>query len=343
MITTQTNDSARSTHSPPDALNVSAVSKRFGNLTAVNNVSLTVPPGQVLALLGPNGAGKTTLLDMILGFTQPDAGSLQVLGHSPKTATSRGKIGALLQTEGLLNDLSVAETVRMVASCHRRHVPVAEVMRRAGLYSFSSRKVGKCSGGQVQRLRFGLALLTDPEFLVLDEPTAGMDATVRRTFWATMHEEAARGRTVIFATHYLQEADDFADRLVLLSQGRVVEDGTVAEITAHAQRTVTGVWAGDQCSVAPEEIARRFQIPDDDWSLDQTASSSEESQVRFQVDDSDALAAELLSRGLVRDLQIKHPTVEDKFIELTAEAEAETSDAASTVNTAGTETSEVAS
>ena len=163
-----------------NALVVTGVTKRFGTLTAVDNVSLTVPVGEIVALLGPNGAGKTTLLDMVLGFTEPAAGSISVMGQMPRGAATSGAVGAVLQTRGLLDDLTASETLRMVASCHRQHLPIADVMERAGVTEFAKTKVGKCSGGQVQRLRFALALLTDPQLLILDEPTAGMDASARR-------------------------------------------------------------------------------------------------------------------------------------------------------------------
>src|SRR5699024_6778632 len=185
------------------ALAIESVTKRFGDITAVDNVSLEIRPGEILALLGPNGAGKTTLLVMALGFAEPNTGSIHAFGATPKRAASNGHIGAVLQDGGLLADHTVGETIKMIASCHYSHASVDDVMRRAGVAHFVSRKVKKCSGGQKQRLRFALALLADPQLLILDEPTAGLDATARREFWDTMHTEAKRGRTIVFATHYL--------------------------------------------------------------------------------------------------------------------------------------------
>lgn len=289
-----------------NALVVTGVTKRFGTLTAVDNVSLTVPVGEIVALLGPNGAGKTTLLDMVLGFTEPASGSISVMGQAPRGAATSGAVGAVLQTRGLLDDLTASETLRMVASCHRHHLPIADVMERAGVTEFARTKVGKCSGGQVQRLRFALALLTDPQLLILDEPTAGMDASARRDFWHTMHAEAERGRTVVFATHYLQEADDYADRVILMRQGRVVADGTVAEMTATQDRIVEALWL--RTDVDPAVVAGQLNIPT--W-------SREGKRVRFTSADSDALARHLLTENLACDLEISRPSMESVFFELT--------------------------
>ncbi len=289
-----------------NALVVTGVTKRFGTLTAVDNVSLTVPVGEIVALLGPNGAGKTTLLDMVLGFTEPASGSISVMGQSPRAAATSGDVGAVLQTRGLLDDLTASETLRMVASCHRHHLPISDVMERAGVTEFAKTKVGKCSGGQVQRLRFALALLTDPQLLILDEPTAGMDASARRDFWHTMHAEAERGRTVVFATHYLQEADDYADRVILMRQGHVVADGTVAEMTATQDRIVEALWL--RTDVDPAVVAGQLNIPT--W-------SREGKRVRFTSADSDALARHLLTENLACDLEISRPSMESVFFELT--------------------------
>ena len=212
-------------------------------VVAVDRIDLTIPIGEVVALLGPNGAGKTTTLDIVLGLIEPTRGTARVLGRSPREAVQAGLVSAVLQTGGLLADLTVGETVQYVAATYgEHHDDPADVLARAGLSELAGRRVSKCSGGQQQRLRFALALLADPQLLVLDEPTAGMDVAARREFWAVMREEAARGRTVVFATHYLEEADDFADRIVLVADGRVVADGPTAEIRATATgRVVSAV------------------------------------------------------------------------------------------------------
>src|SRR6478735_3441308 len=218
---------------------------------AVDGIDLRIEPGEVVAFLGPNGAGKTTTLDMVLGLTEPTSGTAEVFCRRPREAVVGGHVSAVLQTGGLLRDLTVRETVRMIASTYAVHSPVDEVIDRAGLRSLADRRVSKCSGGEQQRLRFALALLPDPRLLVLDEPTAGMDVTARRDFWDTMHADASAGRTVVFATHYLEEADAFADRIVFIAGGRIVADGTTAEIRSRASgRTVSATLPSSSLAAA---------------------------------------------------------------------------------------------
>lgn len=304
-----------SSETPADLVIAAAdVRRHFKQVRAVDGVDLTVPRGEVMALLGPNGAGKTTFLDMVLGFTVPSSGRLEVFGGSPRRAVADGRVGAVLQTGALLEDLTVEQTLRYVAGCHRRHLPVDEVIDRAGLSALASRRVKKCSGGEKQRLRFGLALLTDPELLILDEPTAGMDVAARAEFWSAMHAEADRGRTVVFATHYLQEAADFADRIVLLREGRVHTSGTVHELTSGAPRTVSCTWVG---SGSPAEFVARqgLDLPDDG-----TRTSGD--RVAFSVADgpeaSDRLVAALLTEGVGRDVEVERATLDRVFLDLTA-------------------------
>src|SRR5690349_23166240 len=215
------------------------LTKSFRDVHAVRGIDLRIEQGEIVAFLGPNGAGKTTTIDLLLGPSQPIAGSVEVLGHTPRQAIARGLVSAVMQTGGLLKDLTVRETVEYTASLFADTQPVDAVLAHAGITGLADRRVGKCSGGEQQRLRFAMALLSDPALLLLDEPTTGMDVEGRRTFWSTIREDAAKGRTVLFATHYLEEADQYADRIVLISQGRIVADGTGAEIKALASgRTV---------------------------------------------------------------------------------------------------------
>jgi ABC-2 type transport system ATP-binding protein len=216
------------------AVELDQVDKRFGAVTAVAGVSLRIRPGEVVALLGPNGAGKTSTIDMLLGLSEPTAGSVRVHGMKPREAVALGLVSAVMQTGGLLKDYTVEETVRLTASLFGGARPVDEVLERAGIADLRSRRVGKCSGGEQQRLRFAMALLPDPDLLILDEPTTGMDVAGRHDFWSAIREDARRGRTVIFATHYLEEADAYADRIVFIRRGQVVADGTAAHVKALA-------------------------------------------------------------------------------------------------------------
>ena len=214
------------------AVMLAGLRKSYGDVHAVAGIDLVIAPGEVVGLLGPNGAGKSTTVDMLLGLTRPDAGTVTVFGASPHEAVASGTIGAMLQGGALLDDATVGETIAMVASLHRAPMPVAEALRRSGVEDLANRRCAKLSGGQKQRVRFAVALVSDPDLLVLDEPTAAMDVQSRREFWKSMHGFTNTGRTVLFATHYLEEAESYADRVVLMRAGRIVADGSVAEVTS---------------------------------------------------------------------------------------------------------------
>ncbi|PKH38097.1 ABC-2 type transport system ATP-binding protein [Nocardioides alpinus] len=209
-------------------------------VVAVDDVDLTIAAGEIVAFLGPNGAGKTTTVDMLLGLTRPDAGTVEVYGVEPGAAVRAGRVSAVMQTGGLLPDFTVEETVRAIAATHGRSDRVAAVIERAALSEIADRRVQACSGGEQQRLKFALALVPDPDLVILDEPTAGMDVATRQHFWDTMRADAAQGRTIVFATHYLAEADEFAERTVLIARGRIVADGPTADVRASfGGRTVS--------------------------------------------------------------------------------------------------------
>ncbi|GAA3285182.1 ABC transporter ATP-binding protein [Nesterenkonia halobia] len=281
-----------------------------GRVHAVDGVDLDVSRGEVTALLGPNGAGKTTLIDVVLGLTAPEQGSVEVLGTAPAHAVRDGRISALLQTGGLLPDLTAVETVRMIAALHRNPADVDEVIDIAGVRPFASRKVGKCSGGQQQRLRFALALLPRPEVLILDEPTAGMDVSARHEFWDRMRAQADAGATVLFATHYLEEAEQFARRTVLLDRGRVLADGATDEVrsragAAHLQVT----WLP-----SPAELAALQEAVPDVREVEQRGS-----RLALRTDAPDAAAVHLLTRTAAHDLTIRPASLEEAFQMLTAD------------------------
>jgi ABC-2 type transport system ATP-binding protein len=227
------------------ALKAIGLTKRFGGqggetVTAVDGIDLTIESGEIVAFLGPNGAGKTTTVDMLLGLTSPTSGTIEVYGATPRCSVADGRISAVLQTGGLLPNFTVAETIRAIAALHGRPERVDVVVERAGLGSLANRLVKACSGGEQQRLKFALALVPDPDLVIMDEPTTGMDVAARQEFWNTMRADAADGRTIVFATHYLAEADAFADRTVLMACGRIVADGPTAEVrAAYGGQTVT--------------------------------------------------------------------------------------------------------
>jgi len=212
------------------------VTKFYGDVRAVDSVSFALRGGEVVAFLGPNGAGKSTSLEMLLGLRRPTNGTIRVCGRGPYEAVKAGRVGAMLQSGGLMPEVTVSELIGFVAGLHPHPVPVAEILRRAGVAEIATRRVDRLSGGQTQRVRFALAIAGEVDLLVLDEPTAAMDVATRQSFWADMRAEVARGRTLLFATHYLEEADHVADRVLVINRGRLVVDGTPSEIKALAGR-----------------------------------------------------------------------------------------------------------
>jgi ABC-2 type transport system ATP-binding protein len=286
-----------------------------GAVRAVDGLDLRIEPGEVVAFLGPNGAGKTTTIDMVLGLAAPTAGTVQVLGTTPEAAVAAGRVAAVMQTGGLLRDLTVAETVSLTAALFGRNVDPIGYLERAGIADIASRPVAKCSGGQQQRLRFAMALVPDPDLLILDEPTTGMDVEGRREFWAAIRADAARGRTVVFATHYLDEADAYADRVVMISHGRVVADGSAAEVKALASgRTVSAELEDD---AAREAAAAALAVQPG-------VETVEERGARLIVStaDSDNVARYLLTSTTAHDIEITARNLEDAFVALTSDAAA---------------------
>jgi ABC-2 type transport system ATP-binding protein len=290
------------------AISAKGLYKDFGSVHAVRGIDLEVQPGEIVAFLGPNGAGKTTTIDMILGLSEPTSGSVSVFGQTPRSAIAHGLVAAVMQTAGLLKDISVRETLELTGSLFVHHVTVNSVMQRAGITDIADRKVTKCSGGEQQRLRFAMALLSDPELLILDEPTTGMDVAGRREFWASIRQDATRGRTILFATHYLEEADEYADRVILVRQGRIVADGTASQVKSMVSgRTVRATIPGVTAQLiegvpAAESVELRGDT------------------VRIHSSDSDVVARYLLTHTDAHDLEIESRGIEDAFLALTADS-----------------------
>jgi ABC-2 type transport system ATP-binding protein len=295
-----------------------------GAIRAVRGIDLSITPGETVALLGPNGAGKSTTIDMLLGLLEPDEGTVSVFGRSPSEAVDQGAVGAMLQTGALIKDLSVRELVTMMASLYPAPLDIEEVLKLTGAGEFAAQRTEKLSGGQTQRVRSAVALVSNPELLVLDEPTAAMDVEGRHSFWTTMREFAARGKTVLFATHYLEEADAYADRAVLMAHGRIVADGPTNEIKAMVgTRTI------------------RATLPEAD--LDALAALPGVSGVErrgelttLSCTDSDAAIRSLLAAyPSARDIEIAAAGLEQAFLELTGDDAEAHSSASSPMGPAG--------
>ncbi len=288
------------------AVRLTGLRKAFGAVTAVDGVDLTVAPGEVVALLGPNGAGKTTTIEMLLGLRDPDEGTASVFGLTPTAAVRSGRVGAMMQSGGLLHDLKVRETVALVAAMHEHPLSVDAALELAGVADLGGRKVESLSGGQRQRVLFALAVVPDPSLVVLDEPTVAMDVESRRAFWASMRVLTDRGRSVLFATHYLEEADQNADRIVLMAAGRVVADGPATEIkaTVDVRRIRTTLPGADL-----EALARLPGV---------ASVQAHGGTVTLTCDDADsALRGLVATQPSARDFEVTGAGLEDAFLALT--------------------------
>ncbi len=291
------------------AIALSGLRKRFGQLTAVDGIALEIGRGEVVALLGPNGAGKSTTIDLALGLSTPDEGEAQLFGGTPRSAIVAGRVGAMLQGGALLPTLTVRQSVELVAAAHRHPLPVDEAMERARVTDIAKQRVARLSGGQMQRARFAVAVVSNPDLLILDEPTAAMDVEARHVFWESMREFTHEGRTVVFATHYLDEADAFADRIVILNRGRIVADGTPAEVKA----VVSGRVVSFDLDAAPAALRSALAALPGVQSVEQRGT-----RVSIQTADSDAtLRAVLAEHPGAHDVEVLSRTMDDAFLALT--------------------------
>ncbi|MEU5990253.1 ABC transporter ATP-binding protein [Spirillospora sp. NPDC047418] len=289
--------------------------KDYGTVRAVDGLGLRLDRGTSVALLGPNGAGKSTTIAMLLGLVPPDAGTVRVLGTTPQRAVRDGRVGAMPQSGRLIGGVTVRELLGFVlrsyaAKARGRAVPpLAETMEIAHITDLAGRRADRLSGGQAQRVRFAIAVAGAPELLVLDEPTTGLDIEARRELWASVRSYAELGRTILFSTHYLEEADDYADRIVVIDRGRVIADGTSEAI----KRRVPGRTVGFDLD-GPMTVL--------DGLPGVVGSEVRGGRVRLHTTDSDATVLALAEAGMVRNLEVAGAGLEEAFLALTERKEA---------------------
>ncbi len=291
----------------PPALDIAGLTVRYGDTVAVDGLDLTVPAGQTVALLGPNGAGKSTVVNAVLGLLRPDAGRIRVLDRTPLDAIRAGGVGAMLQHGGLPGEARVSEVIDLVGRSFPTRWPLEDLVATAGIDGVLARPVDALSGGQRQRVLLALALAGEPPLLLLDEPTSAMDVEGRRAFWTTMRGLAGRGHTVVFATHHLAEADAVADRVVVVAGGRVVADGSAAQLKAGAATRRISFTAAPGRDVDALPAVR--------------SSSRQGSTVTLTTGDAEAtLRALLAGDAPLPDLEVRGASLEDAVLTLTSSA-----------------------
>ncbi|MFY8143158.1 MAG: ABC transporter ATP-binding protein, partial [Caulobacter sp.] len=296
-IETEPTMSPQSTE-PPIAV-LSKVLKRRGATLALNGLDLAIRPGQCVALLGPNGAGKSTTVALLTGRLRPDAGEAFLFAGDPRTLASRGRLGVMLQRAGLPGALSVREQIDLFRGYYRKPRPLDEVVRLAGLEGLEKRRCGALSGGQQRRVQFALAIAGRPDFLVLDEPTTGMDSDARRALWSAVRAEIARGCAVLLTTHHLDEAEALADRIVVIDHGQVIADGTPEAIKSR----VSGVAIRCRTRLSDTELASLARV---------TGVSRDGGKVTLLTTSAPATLRELLARDeAVDDLTVSGASLED--------------------------------
>ena len=281
------------------------VTKRYGAVTALDGVSLSLEPGRVTALLGPNGAGKTTTVRLLLGLTQPTRGRVTLFGEDPRSQAARRRTGVMLQVSKVPETLKVREHVALFSSYYPAPMSEADTLGLAGLTRLADRKYGELSGGEKQRVLFALAVCGNPDLLFLDEPTVGLDVEARRVFWDQVRRLASRGRSLLLTTHYLEEADALADRIVVVNRGAIVADGTPSQVkglaAARRLRCVT--------SVAAEAVRR---LPGVQSVRDYGAS------LDVMTNDAESVARHLFALDpALSGLEITGAGLEDAFLTLT--------------------------
>jgi ABC-2 type transport system ATP-binding protein len=309
------------THNGGPIVTFDNVSKHYGSLKAVDGLSLELRAGETIAILGPNGAGKSTSLDMLLALRKPTSGRIKAFGNDPYHAVKSGRVGAMLQSGGLMPEVTVRELVTLVSGFHPRPVPPETIMKRAGITEIAEQRVDRLSGGQTQRVRFALAIAGESELIVLDEPTTAMDVESRQLFWANMKAEVAEGRTVLFATHYLEEADHAADRILVINRGRLLADGSPDEIKQRA---------------GARRLSFRLEQVDEPFLLQLPGLVNLEVRgdlVYIQATDSDAALYAVLDAGYrPREIEVTSLGLEQAFLAITSQDNEANGDGASSAS-----------
>jgi ABC-2 type transport system ATP-binding protein len=287
-----------------------SVTKRYGPVTALSNFSMTLHAGEVVALLGPNGAGKTTAVRLLLGLMGADSGSVRVLGRDPRDADARTRIGAMLQVSRVPEMLRVREHIDLFRSYYPHPLSTEEVIRMARLESVANQMFGKLSGGQKQRALFGLALCGNPDLIFLDEPTVGMDIESRRALWDQVRALSAAGKTVLLTTHYLEEADILASRIVVINKGTLLCEGTPAEI----KHRVSGRRIRCITKLDPEFLQKLPTVSE---------VQQDREAVVILAEHPERVVREMLLRDeSLHGLEISAAALEDAFLALTSDASA---------------------
>ncbi|WP_152395259.1 ABC transporter ATP-binding protein [Paenibacillus guangzhouensis] len=289
------------------AIEVKDLVKKFGAFQAVDHISMTFEPGKITALLGPNGAGKTTTISMILGLLKPTSGGIQVLGQPAGTKALRERVGAMMQDAKAPDGLRVDEVLQLFRSYYKKPLSLEQLLDISGLHGEAKKRASSLSGGQRRRLAFAQCLAGDPELILLDEPTVGMDIEARGRFWDTIRAMAARGRTIILTTHDLEEADAVADYITMIAKGRVVAEGTPAALKAQtALRTIS---FHTQTIVTEAEL---LTLP----GVEKVEITG--ARIRLHVQDTDQILAELFKSSWgVSDIDVSSAKLGDAFRVLT--------------------------
>jgi ABC-2 type transport system ATP-binding protein len=287
------------------AVELHEVSKQFAQTTALERINLKIHPSEVVALLGPNGAGKSTAISLMLGLRQPSSGTVKIFGADPKEPASRLRVGAMLQESELPGSLKAKEILELFARQYAKPLKVAAALELAGLSSEANKLAQTLSGGQRKRLCFALAMIGNPDLLFLDEPTAALDVEARRTFWQSVDGLVKSGKTIILTTHYLEEADALAKRIVVIAKGKLVADGTPAQIKAHSTGKLVKFQTPNH--LAPLENTRDWQVRGQ--------------QIQFVTNAPEAALQKLFADGVsISSLEVIGVGLEEAFMDITKDA-----------------------